>query len=402
MKISNAQIKWAQDMSLMMTMAGHQVPPDIAGMAQLPVDLAKQDQDARMKAFYELQTAGLKPIDMRENTLHVNQQTGDYTGNMVVTMADNRQHRVLVTGNIHGGQSQMQDMGPAALSPQETAQGKAVGTATGTYGTAIPPPGAGAAGGGAPGATGAPTPRPQGTLVAPNMRSSVPDYQEPQYTAGQLKDNMPKWADINDQMAASVGQAQQAEQRLMTIAHAYQMIQTGAFTTDKASWNAALQSIWGPNAPLQFSGSDPAQVEKALHELYKSTLQMLSTVNKRFTGKEFQVTAESSESPDIRPEANLQMLGEDIGVLRQQRALATDWNNARIGDQMNGIAPKQDPEIFETKWRDENQLGPIVEGVKKEIGTGNLAPPPAAGQHPPGGYTYDPRSRRIVPNVVPQ
>jgi hypothetical protein len=71
------------------------------------------------------------------------------------------------------------------------------------------------------------------------------------------------------------------------------------------------------------------------------------------------------------------MLSEDIATLRQMRALGTDWAEARI----NGY---KDPEIFQTKWYGANPLGPIVNGVKAEIGPlkgmpGNGAAAPAAG-----------------------
>jgi len=211
----------------------------------------------------------------------------------------------------------------------------------------------------APGQPGAPPAR--GTPLAAGLNSKMPDYREPAYSDFDLQKYGDDWVKRSQDMTSTIGAAQTAEQRLTTIAGAFKQIQTGAFMTDKAAFNATLTSIFGPNAAGFFRDADPATVEKALHENYKATLQGLATVNKRFTNNEFNVTSEKSENPNLQPEANLTMLSEDIGQLRQLKALGTDWVEARI----NG---KRDPETFQTKWLGENPLAPIVDAVRKEIG----------------------------------
>jgi hypothetical protein len=200
-----------------------------------------------------------------------------------------------------------------------------------------------------------------GVPLAPGLTSKIPVYKEPLYSANDIKANQPEWAKQNADLASTIGQSQQAEQRLTTIANAFKMIQSGAFTEEKGAFNAALQSIFGRDTGLQLANADPAAVEQALHENYKATLQTLGAVNKRFTQREFAVVSEKSEHPNLQPEANLQMLAEDIGSLRQMRAMATDWVTARV-------AGMKDPEIFTTKWLGANPLPPIVNAVKQEIG----------------------------------
>jgi hypothetical protein len=232
-------------------------------------------------------------------------------------------------------------------------------------------------------AVGEPGAAPQipGTPLAPNLMSKTPLYREPSYSQTELTSNQPEWAKQNAEMVGTIGQSQQAEQRLFSIADAFKQIQSGAFATDKAAFNAAMQGIFGQNA-YQLEGADPATIETALHENYKATLQQLKTVNNRFTQREFAVLSEQSEHPDLQPAANLKMLTEDIGTLRQMRGMATDWANYRA-------AGYQDPEIFQTKWLNANPLPPIVSAVRSEIGPlkGMQGQPAVEGQvygHPDG------------------
>lgn len=266
-------------------------------------------------------------------------------------------------------------LGPGATS-RETTRGR-----IGAENEPVPAPQQPAPAPGAPQYQGT---RLTGPMDAPTSRSAMPNYREPLWTEKQLSDNGKNWADGSAELQSSIGLGQYAEQRLQVIAQAYKMIDTGAWTTEKAQFNALLGSVFGDGAKQFFAASDPTAVEGALHAMYKQTLQSLAAVNKRFTGQEFKINAEYGENPNVQPGANLQMLADDIGVLRQSRALAMDWSQA----QQRGY---QDPQMFETNWRGmkENQLGPIVEGVKREIGPLGLSnQPQTIPSDLPKGTTY--------------
>lgn len=377
--VSNEEIAWAQKQAALMTAARLPVPPDVAAIATLPTDLAKEAQKQALDFTYKQQLAGYqaqldawkerqKPYDTRENAIHTDPASGQITGNYNGLGPDGRVHHYYLPP---GGQPR--DLGPVGPSAQETATGSAVGKGIGEA-TPIPPqapagslPGTPPQGQAAPGQP--PGPVYQGTQLAPGMMSKQPDYQEPAYTSTQLAENTKRWGEQNREMAASIGTAQMAEQRLMNIATAFQQVGSKQFTSDKAAWNNALDGIFGKDGGPQWlrTSTDAGAVYTALHEAQRATLSGLKAANPRFANAEFQSLSKMSENPDLPASANLNMLSEDIGQLRQQRALATDWTEARI-------AGKQDPEIFEAKWLKQNQLAPIVEGVKKEIGIGQLSP----------------------------
>jgi len=374
--ISNEEIQWAQRMSMLMSVGGMTVPADIAAIASLPTDLAKQEQQARLKGFYDQQLAEYQEKlkvwsagPMAAGKLPYTPERVAPGGGVSIGGAPpawySPQKTVLRENDGTYGEywvappSQMypqgvrQYIGPAKPSEQGAAFGTGVGTAQ-AGNTPLPtPPTAPPA---APGA-----PQYPGTPLAPGMNSKMPAYQEPNYTGDQLKAYAPEWVKGNGELTGVIGASQAAELRLQDIASAFKEVQTGRWLTDKSAFNAAMTSLFGPNAPQMFANADPAKVEQALHANYRATLQTLSEVNKRFTNNEFKVTSETSESPELQPAANLQMLSQDIGQLRQLRALGNDWVQARLDG-------KQDPSIFAAKWMSDNPLKPITEAVAKEIG----------------------------------
>jgi hypothetical protein len=294
--------------------------------------------------------------------------------------------------------------GPSGLGPEQTAFGTGVGSALAGQqplpapAQPAPPPGT-------------PTkPTYQGYQLAPGMMSKEPNYQEPQLNETQLKagyavDNWPK---TTRELTSSIGAAQSAEQRLTTMATAFQQVGTGAFMSDKAAWNNTLDGVFGPGGgPVWLrTSTDAGAVMTAMHEAMRATLSNLKATNPRFANAEFQGLSKMSENPDLPISANLNMLAEDIGQLRQQQGLANGWMEARA----NG---KQDPDLFQTKWLAENKLPPIVESVKKEIGIGKMAPSgsqPQSGQSTPaqpqrakeGDTVYAPDgSAYVIHNGVP-
>lgn len=240
----------------------------------------------------------------------------------------------------------------AALGPGRTAELEQGGKNVANLSTPIAPPGStGEADGSAKSLP--------GTALAANLNSTIPDYREPMLSAKQIEDASPKWREQSQGMVASIGQAQQAEHRLMSIAEAFKITQSGALATHKAELSALLKSA-GINVPDALL-NDPAQVQLALHENYRATLTNLAAVNKRFSQSEFLITSENSEHPNLQPEANLTMLAEDIGALRQAKGMATDWLTAQN-------AGKQNPEAFQTAWLNANPLSKISSAVKTEIG----------------------------------
>lgn len=196
-----------------------------------------------------------------------------------------------------------------------------------------------------------------GFPLAKGLTSTVPDYQEPSLTPAELHSRIPEWTKAGREMTSAIGMAQQAEHRLVNIADAFKLTEPGTFATHKADVAAALKGL-GIAYPTSW---DPASVQLALHENYRATLQNLAAVNKRFSQMEFKITSQNSEHPDLQPEANLNMLSEDIGSLRQMQGMGTDWLTAQN-------AGKHNPDAFETQWLNANPLNKISDAVKKEIG----------------------------------
>jgi len=405
---SPERIAKARQIAAAFDAAGLTVPADIAETAkfplvgptaqataagtaagQFPYQQALEQQKAQWQVWAEQQ----KPQTVRPGSYVKNPYTGqtEYNPEIVRTTDPKTGQQwqwYSYPPSTPDGVPRYVSIGPGEQGARTKAQETAGGTAAGQN-EPLPPP---------PAPPGSP-PRPtyQGTQLAPGMMSKQPDYPEPAYTSTQLEANQKRWGEQNGAMATTLGGAQQAEQRLTTMANVYQMIDTGRWATDKAEFNMALTSLFGQSAPRLFNTGDPAQVMVAMHELYKATLQNLSAVNKKFTGQEFVINTDKGENPNLPAGANLQMLSEDIGQLRQLQGLTHDWTEARI-------AGRQDPDIYTTKWLRENPLPPIVDAVKKEIGIGKLAPPPpdqGGGGHPAGGYVLDPRTNRIVPRPTP-
>jgi hypothetical protein len=180
--------------------------------------------------------------------------------------------------------------------------------------------------------------------------------------AASLKTVIPMWAKTAGEMAESMRPAQEAEQRLLTIANAYKLTTSGSFATEKAAIGSALVALGVPEDKVPEMLGNPAQVQLALHENAVKTLQTLKATTSRFTQMEFKTLSTNQEHPNLQPEANAQQLAEDIGILRQQQKLATDWWGAA---QQAGW---RNPIDFQVKWTKANPLAKEVDAVKQEIG----------------------------------
>ena len=259
----------------------------------------------------------------------------------------------------------------AALSPQDQQRLAKTGENQANLGPVMPNAGGAPTANLAPGSpalAGAAVAPPLSLKAQPSSRGTVlpPTTQQalPQSATGVLN-AMPEWTQKPKEWQDAGAAAQIADQRLQTIQSAFQDIQTGAWQEEKADMLAKLKAI-GINLP---GTADISDVELALHENYKSTLQTLKAANPRFTGQEFRVTAETSEHPDIQPGANFQMLSEDRAILRQAQQLPQDWIEAQNMSRGAGQPGWVDPGQFQTAWQAANPLSKTVAQVKQEIGS---------------------------------
>lgn len=175
----------------------------------------------------------------------------------------------------------------------------------------------------------------------------------------ELDDRIKGWTKTRTEWNKSLDPGHLAEQRLMTIARAFKAIQTGTFTTEKADIAAALKSFG-----LDASGilGDPAKAQIALHENNIETINQLKAASNRWTQMEFKTISKTGHAgPNVQPEANLQMLAEDVGTIRQARALPQDWTLA----QRQGW---RDPQSYEEAWLRHNPTSKFVDSAKTEIG----------------------------------
>jgi hypothetical protein len=219
-------------------------------------------------------------------------------------------------------------------------------------------------------------------MLPPKSEESLPA------SAKQAESAIPLWNTRIDDWTKSIQPAQQAELRLTTIAQAFKSIQTGTWATQGAAITAALRNV-GIDLP---NANDPAQVQIALHENILTTLPMLKAATRNPTQTEFVTTTENREHPNIQPAANLEMLSEDIALMRQAQNLpaafhASGWQNALQ---------------FESAYLRNNPLGPAKEAIKKEIGQLKGMPGWTPPNLPPGatptGRTYNGKPVYQLPN----
>ena len=195
-----------------------------------------------------------------------------------------------------------------------------------------------------------------------------------------LDQKLPAWQKTQEEWQKSLQPAYQAEQRLQTIANAFKSIETGAFTTDRADWATKFKALGMTNLADRIM-KNPEQAQLALHENYAETMQQLKAATSRFTQQEFKITAENKEHPNLQPAANLQMLAEDIGMLRQSRDLPGDFRIA----QQHGW---RDPQSFETEWLKANKLSDYVGRARDEIGPLKGMKQPSGQPTLQQGWTY--------------
>jgi hypothetical protein len=175
----------------------------------------------------------------------------------------------------------------------------------------------------------------------------------------ELDDRLKEWTKTRTEWNKSLDSGQLAEQRLMTISRALKSFQAGSWATEKADIAAKLKALG-----LDASGllGDPAKAQIVLHENNIETINQLRAASPRWTQMEFKTIAKTGHAGgNVQPEANLQMLAEDIGTIRQARALPQDWTLA----QQHGW---RDPQSYEEAWLRHNPVSKFVDSAKTEIG----------------------------------
>jgi hypothetical protein len=222
----------------------------------------------------------------------------------------------------------------------------------------------------------APTPGPGGTdpvevwhrdpMTGTSQKTVIPalnDQGTIDRSPAALKENVPAWQKTISAWNTGLKASQEADQRLATVEGALKTVQSGWGTTQKAAVNAAAKSL---GLPEILPNAKPGDVEKIFHEASIETLKRLQATmqgtGSRIAVAEFTTLTKQGLNPDLQPEANLQMIAEDRGALRQSMDLPRDWS---IAKSQYGW---ENPQAFERAWYDKNGLSQYVNTTKKEIG----------------------------------
>jgi hypothetical protein len=147
-----------------------------------------------------------------------------------------------------------------------------------------------------------------------------------------------------------------ARQRLMTIANALKSLQSGSLDATKAQWGAELAKygidIWKDSA---------AQAQIALKQNAMASMDTLSSRLSRWTQQEFATVRSNMANPDLQPAANAEIIGQGIGLIDHDMAMARGWQAYRK-------AGGTDPAYYTTNWNDKNQLQGFIDRAKAEVG----------------------------------
>jgi hypothetical protein len=350
---SPQKIRQAKEIAGLSQMLGYPVRPDIAETASWDIKTAEAVRDAQIKlgsTALAVRPGGGVSIGGAAPSWYAPTPT------TVFNPATGRPETGSAIQRPGGGPPVVSSSGvPSGPSSQETSFGTATGTNVANLSPTNPmvgpaPPGpAPATTTPAAAAAGKPTASPYG-WIPPASEERLPASAE------QSKALIPLWAAHEADWAKALPVAQQAEQRMMTIADAFKSIQSGTWASQKAELTAALSAI-GINIDPSLV-NDPAKVQVVLHENVLSTLPLLKAATARPTQTEFAVTRENREGPNIQPAANLQMLAEDIALLRQAQNLPQAWYRSGW----------QNPFQFEAAYYRNNPIGTAVEAVKNQIG----------------------------------
>lgn len=176
-----------------------------------------------------------------------------------------------------------------------------------------------------------------------------------------LKARIPEWAKQEDEWADAMPSNTIAEQRALAIADALKATQSGHWAEEKADIAAKLKAIGlGGLASSQVFG-DPAAVQTALKDNFAATLEQIRAFTSRPAAVEVTLASKNFANPNLQPEANLKIIAQTVGTMRWDRAMMSDWAEAKkLG--------WQDPQDYQRAWIAKNPIQPYIEKVTKEIG----------------------------------
>lgn len=186
----------------------------------------------------------------------------------------------------------------------------------------------------------------------------TPDQQPPiNRGAAYLKERLKQWGETENDWNKVQQSGHIAEQRMMAIADAMKAVETGHFTEQKASINAALKAIGLP----EIFATDPAEAQKILKNTFGATLEQIKSFSSRPAAAEVTLGLKNNANPDLQPEANLSIVSEMVGTVRWERKMLDDWGQAK----RMGWA---DPQAYALAWRKANPIQGFVDQAKEEIG----------------------------------
>jgi hypothetical protein len=221
-----------------------------------------------------------------------------------------------------------------------------------------------------------PIPSPANALPGRTFQTTIPelDKQPPTTDIPTYGKAQEIWLKDGSELSNAGVTAQSAEANLTAIARAYQMVQSGPLAMKSAEFTGLLAAL-GLKPPESTAGL--AALQTALHNNYKQTLSTLKAANSKFTGNEFKINSDAGEAAGNQPEANLTLLSQDIGQVRQIQGLASDWNAAQRMVGSNG-AHWVNLDAFRTAWRETNPLQPMIDQARAQfplMGTSGFVPP---------------------------
>lgn len=324
---------------------GMELLGSMAGVPGLGAALQGSPQYAAAKALAVKQAeAPLTPINMRG---------GGGSGNTLVTLDANGQPHVLYQApslgqavNAQGGKDYAY-MTPEGVKPTGVTSELGPGQTQALKNTANLGP-TNPMGG--PSSDTTATPSPYGMLPPLSEQKLPASAEEAKAAIPDFRKKITEWTD-------AAAPAQQAEMRLVVSYRALQSLQSGTWTTEKASLTAALQGA-GINVPDNFLNASPADAQKVIHEAVLGTLPLLKAGTPRPSQLEFNRVAENLQNPNLKPEANQQIMAEGIAMARQAQAMPNAYKMSKW----------EDPQGFETSYLAHNDLTKQAEGVKSELG----------------------------------
>lgn len=196
------------------------------------------------------------------------------------------------------------------------------------------------------------------------IKSTIPpigDAAPIQQGAIYLKARIPEWAKQEDEWADAMPSNTIAEQRALAIAEALKATQSGHWAEEKADIAAKLKAIGLGGLASDKIFGDPAAVQTALKDNFAATLEQIRAFTSRPAAVEVTLASKNFANPNLQPEANLKIIAQTVGTMRWDRAMMSDWAEAKKSGW-------QDPQDYQRAWIAKNPIQPYIEKVTKEIG----------------------------------